>query len=134
MSSAVVQICGIEEACPGKRVVRSVLAGTFGRDDLGALSGWADGLYSAVKEAGAGKDHSVGILVDISGLETYTDPSVITLLSDLMKKDVKFVRRTATFGGTEAQEMALQVIQVMAQRDNLKNFKTEAEAVKWLKE
>lgn len=134
MSEALAQVSGSEEVSPGKRLIRAVLAGTFARDDLPLASSWADSLTAALKEASAGHAHSVGILIDISKLETYTDPTIITLLSGLMKRDKLYVRRTATFGGNEAHEMVQQVVSGMADRDNLRNFRTEKEALKWLSE
>jgi hypothetical protein len=51
-----------------------------------------------------------------------------------MKKDSIYVYRTATFGGKDTHEMVEQIIQGLSNRNNLKNFNTENEALEWLKE
>ena len=134
MSSATVQLGLAEKTEQGKVLIRACLSGTFGANDIKLLSAWAEGLNKAVEKAAEGRHHSVCILIDISTLEIYTDPSIITMLSDLMKKDDPFVCSTATYGGNETHEMVQQIISGMSNRDNIKNFKSENQAMEWLRE
>lgn len=133
MSNATVQIGKSEEITPNKKVIKASLGGTFTAEDTALLSEWAKGLNSSIKELSKDNGHSVCILIDISNLETYTSPEIVTLLADLMKKDNPYVYKTATFGGNYTHEMTQGVISGLSNRDNIKNFKNEAEAVQWLK-
>lgn len=133
MSNATVQIGKSEEIAPNKKVIKASLGGTFTAEDTTLLSEWAKGLNSSIKELSKDNGHSICILIDISNLETYTSPEIVTLLADLMKKDNPYVYKTATFGGNYTHEMTQGVISGLSNRDNIKNFKTESEAVEWLK-
>jgi hypothetical protein len=134
MSNAIVQVGPIEKSKTGKSTVRATLGGSFSSDDVGLIKGWAEGLSSAIKDEAKGKNKSVSILINITSLETYGDPAIITILSELMKGDDPFVYKTATYGGKPLHEMIQDVIESMAGRNNLKNFKTENEALAWLAE
>ncbi len=133
MSNATVQIGKSEEIAPNKKVIKASLGGTFTAEDTTLLSEWAKGLNSSIKELSKDNGHSVCILIDISNLETYTSPEIVTLLADLMKKDNPYVYKTATFGGNYTHEMTQGVISGLSNRDNIKNFKNESEALEWLK-
>ena len=134
MSNAIVQVGPSVELSPGHTLIRAVLGGTIGSEDMPLLNAWADGVYAAVKSASKEGDRAACVLLDLSTFETYTDPGMITFFAELMKKDAPYVHRTATFGGNMFDEMAVEVIEGMAHRNNLRNFKTEAEAMAWLKE
>jgi hypothetical protein len=134
MSNALVQISPVEQTTSGDPLVRATLGGSLGGEDLTLLKSWADGLHGAIKEAGTAKNNGkcVRVLIDLSSFETYTDPQVLTVLADLMKQDDKYVYRTATWGGNALHVMIENVIRTLAGRDNLKNFKLQEEAMKWL--
>ncbi len=134
MSNAIVQVGPSEEIAPGKRVIRALLGGRFSAEEIPLLEAWADGLHKSIETEAAGKSRSVCVLMDISGMDTYDDPKVIDILADLMKKDNPYIRKTATWGGNDILEMVEQVVRSMAGRDNIMNFKTEKEALKWLQE
>jgi hypothetical protein len=124
---------GTNERREKTMLVRATLGGTLGADSLDILKAWARQLNAAIQTA----NESVGgtpvcVLVDISTFEIYTDPQVLTVLAELMKKDNPFVRKTATFGGRIDQEMIENIIKGFAGRTNLRNFTTEAEAIAWL--
>jgi hypothetical protein len=136
MSNTIVQIAPIEATSSGQPLVRATLGGSLTGDDLPLLKSWADGLHGAIKEAGSTKNNGkcVRVIIDLSAFETYTDPQVLTVLADLMKHDDAYVYRTATWGGTTLHVMIENIIRTLAGRTNLRNFKTEAEAMKWLDE
>lgn len=136
MSNTIVQISSIEATPSGQPLVRAVLGGSLTGDDLALLKSWAEGLQGAIKEAGTAKNNGkcVRVIIDLSAFETYTDPQVLTVLADLMKHDDQYVYRTATWGGSTLHVMVENIIRTMAGRDNLKNFKTQEEAMKWLEE
>lgn len=133
MSNAIVQIGSPEEIAPNKIVLHASLGGTFTKEDTNLLSEWAEGLNKSIKELKGNSDHSICVLIDITNLETYTSPEIVTLLAELMKKDNPYVYKTATFGGNYTHEMTQGVISSLSNRDNMKNFKTKDEAVEWLK-
>ncbi|MDE1940935.1 MAG: hypothetical protein KGI66_02335 [Patescibacteria group bacterium] len=138
MSNVVVQVGPIEDLDAGKaggrKLLRAVIGGTLGNSDVPVLSAWAEGLNSSVNSVAGGKKQSVCVLIDIRRMETYSDPQVITILAELMKKDDPFVYKTATYGGTALHQMIEGVIRGMAGRSNLMNFPTESEALRWLRE
>jgi hypothetical protein len=134
MSNAIVQLSPAENIDHDRKLIRTLLAGTLGAEDMKLLGAWAEGLGESIKQSCGGKAQSVCVLVDIHEFERYTDAGVLTILADLMKKDNPYVYRTATFGGNTADEMIEHIIKSMANRQNLKNFKTEEEALKWLAE
>lgn len=133
MSNAIVQIGKSEEISPNKKIIRASLGGTFTAEDTALLSEWARGLNESVQELSKNSDHSVCVLIDITKLETYTSPEIVTMLAELMKKDNPYIYKTATFGGNYTHEMTQGVISGLSNRDNMKNFKNEAEAIEWLK-
>jgi hypothetical protein len=114
-------------------LVRAMLGGTFGTDSIETLKTWAHQLGAAIQTASESVDKKpVCVLIDISTFELYTDPQVVNVLVDLMKTNNPFVHKTATFGGRADQEMIESIIKGFAGRENLRNFKTETEALAWL--
>ena len=136
MSNTLVQISPIDKTAKGDPLIRAALGGSLTGDDLQLLRSWAEGMHSAIKEAGTLKNAGkcVRVVIDLSTFETYTDPRVLTVLSDLMRDDDKYVYRTATWGGNSIHVMIENIITGMAGRSNLRNFKTDAEAIKWLED
>ena len=134
MSNATVQVGSTENLAPGKDIVRAMLGGTMGPDDTKLVGAWAEGLGQAVKKLHDEKGQKVGVLIDLRTLQTYTDPEILPILAKLMKEDDALVYRTATFGGNVIHEMVEKIISSMSGRNNLKNFKTEEEALSWLRE
>lgn len=134
MSNATVQISKPETLSSGKKLIRALLSGSFNADDKKLVEAWATSLGDEVKSVAEGKKSSVVILLDIRNLETYTDPELVKVMINLMKQDSAFVYRTASFGGTPLHVMIENIIASMSGRDNLKNLKTEEEALKWLAE
>jgi len=132
MSNAVVQVGPVEKLKNGKTLIHASLGGSFGKNEVSLLSEWARSLKEAVKEGSAHQPDSVAALVDIRNLETYSDPQIITILTKLLKDDSPYVYKTATYGGNALHEMIQGVIRSLTERQNIKNFKTEAEAVDWL--
>lgn len=134
MSNTLVQIEPVDKTTKGDPFIRATLGGSLTGDDLPLLKSWADGLHAAIKEAGARKNDGkcVRVLIDLSHFEMYTDPRVLTVLTDLMKDDDTYVYRTATWGGSSMHVMIENVITSMAGRSNLRNFKDKEEATKWL--
>ncbi len=133
MSNAIVQVGPTQNIGEGKDIVRAILGGTLDNSEVKLMRAWAEGLNVAVKNLHKQTGNKVGVLIDLRTMETYTDPEVVSILVKLMKDDNEHIYRTATFGGNVIHEMTEKIITVMAGRDNLKNFKTEEEAVEWLK-
>jgi hypothetical protein len=134
MTKALVNISLAQHLGPGIDVVRAELGGSFGTEDSKLLKGWAESLNAEVNRLYKEHGHNICILIDISGLESYSDPQIINILAELMKSDKNFVYKTATYGGKRNHEMVQQIISGMAGRNNLRNFSQEKEALQWLKE
>ena len=113
-------------------LVRLAIGGLFEKDDLEKLRAWSTDVKRVVVETYQKTKHPINIIIDITRLKGYRDPEALLVLADLMKKDRTFVARTATFGGSFTMELAQDVVKAFALRDNLKNFKTETEALEWL--
>ncbi len=133
MSNTIVQVGPTEVIAPGKSVLRAKVGGTMGSSDIKLISAWAEGLNAAITKLHTETGSPVGVLIDLRTMETYTDPEIISILVKLMKDDNAHVYRTATFGGNVIHEMTERIISSLAGRTNLKNFKTEEEAIEWLK-
>jgi hypothetical protein len=133
MANASVNIGESEHIGPGIDVLRASLGGTFTVDDTKLLASWSEGLKGEVIRLTKEHGHKICILIDISKLEIYTDAKVIDILTELMKADKGLVHKTATFGGNDNHVMVQQIISGMAERNNLRNFSTEKEAVDWLR-
>lgn len=134
MSNVTVQVGPSEKFGNGKILLHAVLGGTLKSEDIPLIKDWADSVRTSIKSLSEERIASICVIIDIRGMETYSDPSVITIITDLMKSDGDFIYKTATFGGTPLHEMIESVIKTMSGRANLRNFRTEAEALKWLKE
>jgi hypothetical protein len=114
-------------------LVRAMLGGTLAADNIDTLKAWAHQLAAAIETTSESADRKpICVIIDISTFEMYSDPQVLTVLAQLMRADNPYVRKTATFGGRIDQEMIENIIKGFAGRDNLQNFKTEAEAMEWL--
>jgi hypothetical protein len=113
-------------------VVKASIGGTITTSDIPELKIWAERVNAAITATHATSEKKVDVIIDISMFETYTDPDTIMVLVELMRKDNPFVRKTATIGGKIEQEMIEQIIKGLANRRNLKNFKTEPEALAWI--
>jgi hypothetical protein len=133
MSNASVNIGTAEHIGPGMDILRASLGGTFTIDDTKLLESWSNGLKGEVLHLSKEHGHKICILIDISKLEIYTDAKVIDILTELMKADKGLVFKTATFGGNDNHVMVQQIISGMSERNNLRNFTTEKEALDWLK-
>jgi hypothetical protein len=131
MSNAVVQLGPIVKLKGDKTLIHGTLSGSFGKDDVSLFTEWAHGFHKAVKDAAANARGTVSAIVDITKLETYTDPKIITVLTKLVKDDMPFMHRTATFGGNALHELIQGVIRSLTSRQNIRNFKTEKEALEW---
>ncbi len=116
----------------GKHLLRASLGGTFESGDIDLIISWASALRSEIERLAAGKPKSVCVLVDVHELGVYTDTKFLSILADVMKKDESYIYKTASWGGSVIHEMAQQILKTMSKRDNLKNWKTEAEALEWL--
>lgn len=134
MSAPVLHAGPVEKPDSGHPLVRAAIGGSFGSDEVMTVKSWADNLHKLIADSSGGAKDSVDVLIDISALETYSDPELILILTNLMKNDNPFVHRTATWGGTPLHEMIERVIRGLTGRNNLKNFKTEKEAREWLGE
>src|SRR3989344_4712487 len=99
------------------------IGGLFISSDLPALYAWASKVAKAIANIHAITNKKARVLIDIQHLEGYKDPEVLTILAMLMKTDNPHVDKTASFGGSLGNEMAEELIKMMAGRDNLKNFK-----------
>ena len=130
-------ILKVEEATPltkDREMVRASAAGLLGLGDVPALKTWGQELNQQIQKYSRPDSRPVAILLNIENLEGYDSPEILSALVDLMKADKPYVYKTATYGGTKTHELIQQVLEHMTERDNLRNFPTETEAIAWLKE
>lgn len=133
MSNVIVQVGPSEKMENGRELLHATIGGTMGAEEIKVVKSWVSGVRDSVKLLSAGAEASVCIIIDIKQMETYSDPAIISMVTELMKEDSTYVYKTATFGGTALHEMIEGVIRTLSGRTNLQNFKTEAEAMEWLK-
>ena len=114
--------------------MRASLAGTFEGEDIEALITWTGKLRGEIEKLAGNQPKSVCMLIDLSGLGSYTDNSLLKVLADCIRRDEPLIYRTATWGGSVIHEMAEQIIKVLAGNHELMNFKAEADALRWLSE
>jgi len=131
MSNATIQVGPVEKLASGKALVRGTLGGSFGHDEINVLTAWVEGISGAVNQAAHGPG-SVTILADLTGMERYSVPEVLSVVSEYMKKDRPLVYRIATFGGTRVIEMAEHIVSILAGTTLMKNFPDEKAALAWL--
>ncbi len=122
------------EVVPGNDpVIKLCLAGSIDdADETAALKLWAESVRARIREVYNSTNKKVPVLVDLSGLENNSEGDAITTLSDLMKADTAFVRKTATFGANKKIKLALAVTETLAGRA-LRSFATEDLALAWLR-
>lgn len=132
MSNVIVQVGPSDKLANGKALLHATIGGSMGTEEIEVVRAWTNGLKDTIRNLAHEALQSVCVLIDIRKMETYSDPAIISMITELMKDDSPFVYRTATFGGTVLHEMIEGVIRTLSGRTNLQNFKTEAEAREWL--
>lgn len=108
------------------------ISGLYESRDVDSLKSWSEGVQRETKDLSERLQKKIRVLIDLRAAIGYTDPKVLIVFAELMKANDPYVLKTATFGGTKEHEMAEEMIKMFALRNNLKNFKTEEEAITWL--
>lgn len=109
------------------------LEGQLGDDNLAKFKKWADEVHQAVLDFHQKTGQKVKFLTDASKIESIGE-KVMEVYSDLLKKDLPYVYRSATFGAKIDILIALTTLMVTSNRVNFQHFKTKEEAMTWLKE
>lgn len=97
------------------------------------LQTWADQVYETVQDLYKRTGQKVKFLTDLTKLEVI-DPESMDIYADLLKKDLPFVNRSATFGSSVDILIAFSTLSVVSGRTNFRHFATREEAVDWLME
>ena len=113
-------------------IINLSLSGHIGSENLEGLRTWAEEVKKTVREMHAQTGQKVFVVTDISRLENY-HPEAMSILAELLKVNELHVEKSATFGGNAFIIMAQDIITALSGRTNFKAFKTEDEALKWLK-
>lgn len=108
------------------------ISGLYQSSDVEGLKNWSQGVQKDTKVLSERLGKKVKVLIDLRTAIGYTDPRILIVFAELMKANDPYVLKTATFGGTKEHEMAEEIIKMFALRNNLKNFKTQEEALTWL--
>ena len=74
----------------------------------------------------------VKIILDMTHFSGEYDASAIDILADFARSNTAFVEKTASFGGSDSVKAVGEIVTALASRENIKIFKTEAEALAWL--
>ena len=113
-------------------LVRATMGGYLTEKDIPKLVAWGEEANRVIAATYARTKKPVQVAVDTTALEGYKDPSVLSVLTEILVKDAPFIRKTATFGGSFKIALAQDVLKAFANRDNIRNFQTEKEALEWL--
>ena len=114
-------------------IVNVRISGDLVPDSMPKFAEWTNKVKKVIKDQFGKTNEKVLCLVDITDLKRYA-PEAMVQLASLMKDNEPYVLRTATFGGNSYTIMAEDVVIALSGRNNLKAFKTEDEALEWLRE
>jgi len=95
------------------------------------LQKWADRVYATVLDLYKHTNQKVNFLTDLTKLEVIV-PECMDIYADLLKKDLPFVEKSATFGSSIAILTAFSTLTVVSGRTNFRHFTTREEAMDWL--
>ena len=97
------------------------------------LQTWADQVYKTVLDLYKHTGQKVNFLTDLTRLEVI-DSDCMDIYADLLKKDLPFVQKSATFGSNITILTAFSTLAVISDRTNFRHFATREEAMDWLME
>ncbi len=97
------------------------------------LQKWADKVYATVLDLYKHTGQKVNFLTDLTQLEVI-DTDCMDVYADLLKKDLPFVEKSATFGSSVVILAAFSTLAVISGRPNFRHFATREQAMDWLME
>ncbi len=114
-------------------IISFVLPDIMKNTDLDKLKAWIADAQETIQKASREKMQKVRLLTDARALTTY-DPDAMQLLMGYMQHNAPFVERSAVIESPENVliKAGTEVTAKIAQRDNIKLFKTPEEAKVWL--
>lgn len=92
---------------------------------------FTDQVYAAVRELYTRTGQKINFLTDLRGLEVI-EPEAMEIYSELLKKDLPFVNKSATFGSSVMILEAFATLSVLSSRTNFRHFATREEALEYL--
>ncbi len=97
------------------------------------LQTWADQVYAMVLDLYKHTGQKVNFLTDLTQLEVI-DMECMDIYAALLKKDLPFVEKSATFGSSVVILTAFSTLSVISDRTNFRHFATREQAMDWLME
>ncbi len=118
----------------GAHLLSVAIAGTFGKEQMDALTAWTKEVEAAVSKACDKDGQRLNSMVDLTGLESYTSAAALGEMGNLMRENARYIRKTATYGANDLLLAAEEIAALIAHRENFKAFKTKDEALAWIAE
>ncbi|MDP3999015.1 MAG: hypothetical protein Q8P76_00265 [bacterium] len=112
-------------------LLRITLAGKMTTLHKDEVRKFTDQVYTAVQELYKRTGQKVNFLTDLKGLEVI-EPEVMDVYSELLKKDLPYVNKSATFGSSVMILEAFATLSVLSARSNFRHFATREEALEYL--
>ncbi|MDO8560602.1 MAG: hypothetical protein Q7R91_00085 [bacterium] len=114
-------------------IIHLLLSGHISSENLQGLRTWAEDVKKVVRETHEKTGRKALVVTDISKLENY-HPEALSILAQMLKDNEPHVDKSATFGGGYFITVAQDIVTALSGRENFKGFKTEEEALNWLRE
>lgn len=95
------------------------------------IQGFADKVYAMVVDSYQKTGSKVKFLTNLSNLET-VDDTFLDIYAELLKKDLPYVSKSATFGSRITILSAFSTLTVLSGRMNFRHFVSREEAMDWL--
>lgn len=115
-----------------QNIVHMVIKGTIKKDEIPELKEWVGKTAATIKEVHEKTGSKVKATLDLSGLSSEYDGEAISILASFAKTNEPHIDKTATFGGSWVISFAENIVIALSGRENIKTFKNEEEAMKWL--
>ena len=114
-------------------IIHLTLEGELKDENLPEFKRWADNVHQTVLDFHKKSEQKVRFLTDASKLESMSE-KIMNVYGELLKKDLPYVHRSATFGAKLNVLAQLTTLMIISHRPNFQHFKTKEEAVNWLME
>jgi len=72
-------------------------------------------------------------LIDLTRFTGKYDSKAVEVIAEFARSNKIYIEKTGGFGGSDKARMAGEMVAALAERDNIRFFKTKEEAVAWLK-
>ncbi len=110
------------------------LSGVLSGEKVKELRAEVDETTRVVEELFKKKRGLIRILLDITDFTGTYSMDAMMVMKQFATHNRPFVYRTGVFGGSDTARVAAEITVALAGRDNIRFFKTRADAMRWLSE